>query len=159
MSRLQYGGSPGELYFNSEAADVSLYGTFTGLSLENETWDDNRIRDFIRGGRPDLFKSLQKLPVSAEVLPEPVHLGTSHLGRDEYAMLNQNILSDLDGATRWQHSRSNMPLYQHVSLHQHRTSMLQHKRHIQSRLLSKSRTTLINLITIRRCGTNHRRWS
>lgn len=159
MPRLEYVCAPGHIFFNNEAADVSLHGTFTDAE-RGEVWDDGQIRDFIRGGRPDLFKSLQKLPVPPEGLPQPVDLGSNHLSPDEHILMNQSALIE-DGSTRGHYSPSSTAQHHHAILYRTRTVMLQHKRHIQSRLLSKTTATQVSLVATLVSGadTNIRRWS
>jgi hypothetical protein len=137
MARFEYERSPGAVFFNREAqAGRSHFGTFPSANVS--VWDDGRIADFIRGARPDLFRSLQPLTISPLQLPEKVDLGIKHLTLDEHVLLKRSIEVVSSGSLIT--SRGLVPLVKsrHAKLYQIRTLELQHKRYIQASVLGKS---------------------
>lgn len=138
MVRFEYERDPGAVFFNPEAKGVSHYGTFP--SVDATVWSDERISDFIRGGRPGLFRSLQRLPLSSMHLPEKLGLGAKYLTPDERVLVKQIAPPDTCNNQAASKELASHVQSQHTRLYRGRTFELQHKRYMQACILGKLTT-------------------
>lgn len=135
MQRFDYDNAPGNVFFNDEATGKSSFGSFP--DDDKNVWDQSKINDSIQFGRPDLFKALQRLPISAEDLPTPAVLGTYFLTPDERVLVDQSAVITSRGSLANPHLPPSVTQCQNAGLYQFRTLKLQHKRYIQTRILSE----------------------
>jgi hypothetical protein len=149
--RFAYERYPGQVFFNEEAVGHSHYGIFPHEGLE--VWNDQRVADFVQGGSPQLFKTLQRLPVSSEYCPAPINLQQHFLTPAERVLVEQS--TTLTSRETHVSSRHVIPgkNIQHITLYQARTVKLQHKRYLQARVLSTGRMSWVQLYA------NWYRWS
>ena len=136
MQRFDYEETPGRIWLNDAAIDKSSYGCFK--DEDPVVWREGQIADFIHFGKPDLFKALQRLPISAEDLPTPADLGPHFLTPEERVLVNQSTLIAFGNSSANPQTRLSVTQCQNATLYRYRTLKLQHKRYIQTRVLSKS---------------------
>lgn len=114
---------------------MSCWGTFDNTE-DSQVWNDDQIRDYIRGSRPDLFKTLNGLPLRAEGVATNVTLRHDYLTNAECILLLQTtqLLSHQD-LTPSLGRHATVTERGHAWQHSARTVELQHQHHIEKSIL------------------------
>ena len=130
-------------YFFGDSSYDSISGPANDDFEKDFCKSEDEIAEYIRGSRPDLFKGLSGLPVrSYHITPASAirrQIPQTPISRSS---INDGLqfgpaYQDLSIGNNDNSSHSHVV---HTSSSQQKLLDMQHKRHIQSRLLSKSRT-------------------
>ena len=123
-------------YFCPSAANDSFVGYFDNFGELTHCMSDFDIQGYVRASRPDLFHNLRCLPIKTSIVPEDFSSQAVFIKQ-----INHQKLTSVPSADSgyWE---ANLPgqcgLQLPPSSHQSLLD-LQHKRHVQLRLLSMSR--------------------
>lgn len=127
MSGNRYEQNPGMVLFDNEA---SVFSSVLTLH-DDESWSEDTIQQYIHWSRPDLPDKLNGLALSSDHVQEHVDLGLDHLTDSEVTLTMTAALSTnnfVGGNGRGRNRK--------MGLYLSRMSQLQHKRHVESFVLS-----------------------
>jgi hypothetical protein len=129
MTNNPYELAPGQVLFKTK--NKGRYCTVTTLNDNDGGFTDEDVRDFIQFSHQGLFKKLKGLPIPSDHVEEPADLGYAHLTAAESVLtMSASMQLPSGDARRGQQTRK-------TKVYLDRTLESQHKRHIESFVLSK----------------------